>query len=627
VHPGDRFGRYQITRLIGRGAMGEVYLATDLEERRDVALKLVYKGPHPEDQEILDAERLGAELQKRLSEADPRVVAVRRYGEIGGDLFIEMEYIEGDDLSAVLSRGPVLPAFAAYVASELCGILENLRAFTTTIGDRQFVGVVHGDLKPRNIRLNLKNHVKVLDFGIAKALSNTSKYTMNLFASAAYCSPERLESQKMDAQSDLWSVGVLLYQMVAGALPFEGATREQVERRIRSSVPPPPLPESCPEPLRRIIFKMLAWDPEGRYATAAAVKEDLIRFQGNEPVMAGPVPEFDLESDATVRSAPTSGVESDKTVRTVIPGRGTSSAATLVRPRRSTSRNIAIGCLGVIGASILLAAGFGYMQYRFWQDADQLKTDIEAERVNNVGELWTRYQALEHRQHLPGLFHGARGALKKRLIAAADVVINEFRDNDAPAVYEPQWVQVRNQMAHALEIDPGDHGVLGRLRLADGHIDRIESSRLRGAARQKRLNSAIAKFMESAELMKHSPDPYLGLSRLYIYELNDTERAEEALNNASRNGHPMGRREMAQLADGYRRRADWAWKESRGAARIPEQERKYLDQAREDYRHAQELYTKAQFFGQSARNELAVIQGQQRVEQRMAELRGGLSSQ
>lgn len=630
LHPGDRFGRYRITRLIGRGAMGEVYLATDTETQQGVALKLVYKGPHPEDRDIINAERLGAELQKRLSGADSRVVGVRRYGEINGDLFIEMEYIEGDDLSVILSRGPVLPTFAAYVAIELCGMLENLRKFTTAIGDRQFVGVVHGDLKPRNIRLNVTNHVKVLDFGIAKALSNTSRYTVNLFASAAYCSPERLESQNMDAQSDLWSVGVLTYQMIAGRLPFEDSTHEQLERRIRSDLPPPPLPESCPEPLRRIVFKMLARDPARRYTAATAVKEDLTRFQRGEPVQAETLPQRTFDNDATTRSISLRIGDNDKTVRTVDPGRPKSVQPPPAPPqrRRTTASNIALGCLGLGGLLCALAAGFAFMQYRFWEDADKLKTDIESERVKNVNDLWTRYETLQNRQHVPGLFHGARGALKYLLIADADAIIKEYRDNDAPTIYEAQWIQARNSMARALEIDPGDHGVLGRLRLAEGHIERIEASKkLPPGGRQKHLNAALAKFTESAELMKHSPDPYLGLARLYVYDLRDADKAQDALSSAERNGHAMGKREMAQLGDAFRGRADRIWKQSRGFSKIPGEEREFLDRARQDYRHAQDLYARAGLFGDASRNQLQAIQGQQRVEQRMNELQGETASQ
>jgi serine/threonine protein kinase len=614
-----RYGQYQIIRLIGRGAMGEVFLAHDTETQREVALKIVYKGPEPEDQDILAAERLGAELQKRLSGADRRVVTVNRYGEMSGDLFIEMEFIEGEDLSTIMARGPVNPGFAAHVARELCEMLENLRTFTTTIDERRFTGIIHGDLKPRNIRINKQNQVKVLDFGIAKALTHTRKYTMNVFASSAYCSPERLETQNMDSHSDLWSVGVLLYQMVAHKLPFEEPTKERLERRIRSAESPGPLPASCPEPLRRIIFKMLARDPARRYQTALEVNEDLARFQNGHQVRAeafrAPQP---LDRNGTVRTTPPvqqRGVD-DGTVRS---GR---EVPLLTKYRRS---NRALGCLAAFGVACLIVFTYVSMQLNFWNDADKLKTDLETEHVTSLDDAWSRYQALTKRMHLGAFLWGATGALRKRLVAAADETIAEYRNSDAPMVNEPQWVQARKNLSRALELDPGDSGIEGRLRLCEAHIDRIEANALRGAGRQKRLNAAVNKFDQAAELLKHSPDPYLGLATLYIYDMGDVDRAEDALKKAAHHGHRVGKRETAQLADGYRRRGDRTWRESRGFVRSPSQERDYLDRAREDYIHAEDLYREAGLFGDAARNEFQAIQGQQKVEQRLSALEGAVS--
>ncbi|MGI8959646.1 MAG: serine/threonine protein kinase [Bryobacteraceae bacterium] len=621
MNAGDRYGQYQIIRLIGRGAMGEVFLAHDTETRREVALKIVYKGPEPEDQDILDAERLGAELQKRLSGVDRRVVTVNKYGEKSGDLFIEMEYIEGEDLSAVMARGPVNPGFATHVARELCEMLENLKAFTTTIGDRRFTGIIHGDLKPRNIRINKQNQVKVLDFGIAKALTHTRKYTMNVFASSAYCSPERLETQNMDSHSDLWSVGVLLYQMVAHRLPFEEPTKERLERRIRSPQPPDPLPPLCPEPLRRIILKMLTRDAAGRYQTALEVNQDLARFQNGQQVRAEaarPIQAFD--NNATVRTAQPvreKAVE-DRTVRS---GRNV-----LPSTKRNRS-NRALGCVAAFGVVCLIVFTFVSLQLNFWNDADKLKTDLETEHVANLDDGWTRYQALAKRMHLGMFLWGAKSTLKKRLVAGADETITEYRNSDAPSVYEPQWVQARNNLSRALELDSGDNSIQGRLRLCEGHIDRIDANAFRGTARLKRLNAAVNKFNEAAELMKHSPDPYLGLANLYIYDLSDVEKGEDALKKAAHRGHPVGKRETAQLADGYRRRADQIWRESRGYIRSPSQERDYLDRAREDYIHAEDLYRRAGLFGDTARNQFQAIQGQQKVEQRLTALEGGTISQ
>lgn len=621
MNAGDRYGRYQVLRLIGRGAMGEVYLARDTGSQRQVALKIVYKGPEAEDQDVVDAERLGAELQKRLSGFDSRVAVVNRYGEINGDLFIEMEYIEGEDLSAILCRGPLNPGFATHIAIELCAMLENLSAFTTTIADHQFAGIIHGDLKPRNIRLNPQNQVKALDFGIAKALSNTRKYTMNVFASTAYCSPERLETQNMDSHSDLWSVGVLLYQMLSGRLPFDEPNKERLERRIRSSAPPPPLPPSCPEPLSRIVFKMLSRDPARRYQTATEMKEELARFRRGEAVLAGP-PSF--ESDATVRTTgPLTSDDADGTVRTTAGVPGTPPPPIQWPPKLQKRSRNTLGCLAAFGVVCLVMFIVFLTQVDFWNQADKLRVDLQTERVTNVDDAWARYQALAKRAHLGVLLWGARNALKRRLIAAADEVILDYRNNDAPTVYEAQWALAKAHLAHAMELDSDDNQVKGRLRVCEGHLDQITGDRSRSPARQKYWNVAVAKFNQAADLLKKSPDPYLGLARIYVYELNDMDKAEDALKQAARYGHPTGKRETAQLADGYRRRADRFWKEARGLTDVPDEERDYLNKARQDYIHAQDLYQQVGLFGDALRNQMLAMQSQQRVEERLSQMQWG----
>ncbi|MDP8979835.1 MAG: serine/threonine-protein kinase [Acidobacteriota bacterium] len=614
MNPGERYGRYQIVRIIGRGAMGEVYLADDTETPRRIALKVVYKGPDPDDEEVLEAERLGAELQKRLGGVDQRVVIVNRYGSLNGDLFIEMEYIEGEDLSTILAREALPPRRAAEIAAELCEMLENLRDFTTTIADKNFTGVIHGDLKPKNIRISASGEVKALDFGIAKALSHTRKQTLNVFASTAYCSPERVETHSMDTHSDLWSVGVLLYQMISGSLPFEEPTKERLERRIRFGNPPDPLPEACPEPLRNIVFTMLARDPARRYQSATDVRLDLTAFLAGAEVSARPV-----DNDATVRTSvpanvPASG-DSDATVRT------TPSAP----PRRPqiaytpSYRPSTFGCFaaflgfGIVGLIVFL------WQNSYHNDAVHFQTELQTERIANLDQAWTHYQQLAARRHVPLLLWGAQRALKNRLVSAADQTILEYRNNDAPAIYENQWKTAHEDVVRAYELDPGDSAVKGRMRLCEGHLDRIDA---KGAARQKKLSSAIAKFQEAADLLKKWPDPYLGLARLYAYDLGDMDRAEEAINKAVEYNHPMGKREQAQLADGYHRRADRTWRDSRAFTQHPAQEKDYLEKARQDYLRAQDLYQRIGVWGDSTRSQMQVLQGLQRIEQRLAQMQG-----
>ena len=638
MRPGDEFGPYRIVKVIGRGAMGEVYLASRGDEQ--VAIKVVYHGSDPEDEQVLEAERVGAELQKKLASVDSRVVRVRWFGQIKDDLVIEMEYIEGEDLSMVLSRGPLGPGRVAVIGIELCEMLENLHAFTTEVAGQQFLGVIHGDLKPRNIRLDTAGRVKVLDFGIAKALSYTRKYTQNVFASTAYCSPERLETQSMDAQSDLWSVGVLLYQMMAGRLPFNEPTKERLERRIRSWQPPDPLPAECPAGLRDIIFTMLARDPACRIQTVREAREDLERFIRGQPVLSHPPEAAAFENDATMRTTAadpmerlasgngdetvrTAVAEEDLTVRTSAPAEEPAAAhkprpfAVRIRGNRGKVLN---GCLMIAGLVAVGAMALAGQQFWVWNEGKQLEKDLETERVTDLNQGWERYRQLDSHSHIPFLLWGARRSLKARLLTAGDEVIREYRDADTPTVRENQWKQALTWFSHALETDPADKAVLGRMRLCEAHIERINAT---GVNRARNLNLAVMRFNEAADLLKRSPDPYLGLVRIYVYELNNMEKAEEALNKAAAYGHPAGNREKAQLADGYKRSADRIWRDAGRYASVPDQEKEYLEKAKKDYERALDLYQQVGLWGDAAAKRRQALQSLQAVENRLRQLHKG----
>jgi tetratricopeptide (TPR) repeat protein len=338
--------------------------------------------------------------------------------------------------------------------------------------------------------------------------------------------------------------------------------------------------------------------------------------------MAAPVPAGAVfDTDATVRTTPPAqpAVAADHTVRTlpVLP--------VPAKPRRS---HPLLGCVAVfLLIPLLILAVYFFIQVNFWNNAEKLKTDLQSERITNLDEAWTEYETLNKRSHLSVLLWGAERALRKRLVAAADEIISEYRDSDAPAVFEPQWIQARNNLARALELSPDDSGIQGRLRLCEGHIDRFEANNARGPTRQKRLNAALGKFEEAAALLKHSPDPYLGLASLYDYQLEDVDKAEDALQKAAHYGHPAGKRDTAQLADAYRHRAERMWRQSRGLTHEPEQERNFLDRAKQDYAHAEDLYQRAGLFGDSVRNRLQAVHGEQRVEQRLSELQGSPVSQ
>ena len=270
-----RVGPYEIVHEIGRGGMAVVFFATDRRNDRPVALKLVPAGTDRDAQEIVEAERWGAKLQEQFCQVSQNVPVLYEYGTEGGYFYIAMEYLEGRNLSEILGAGALSPKRATGIAIQLCRFLEAAHGFESTIDGRHLRSLLHGDLKPRNIRLLWLDKVKILDFGIAKALSLSRKVTRNDFGSINYVSPEWLESGEVDTYADFWAVGVLLYEMLAGVQPFQAPDTRRLERRIRSLEPPEPLGAPCPPPLQAVVAKLLAARPADRYGDARTIREDL----------------------------------------------------------------------------------------------------------------------------------------------------------------------------------------------------------------------------------------------------------------------------------------------------------------------------------------------------------------
>ncbi len=637
IAPASRHvGKYEIRRKLGRGGMADVYLAQDTALGHTVALKLIEHSPDPDTRDAIDAERRGAELQAHLQAIDPRVVRIYDCSDVDGFFYVAMEYIDGQDLSDLMRRGPLGLEFAVDVALAVAETLDHAHHLQVLVGGKDCHGMVHGDIKPKNIRIDAHGEVRVLDFGIAKALSLSRKLTRNEFGSVPYASPERLDAGEVNFLSDLWSLAVMLYEMVTGMQPYTAETTEQLERKIQSGVPAPPAPDPCPEALRRILAKALEPEPELRYQSAADLTSDLRAFRQGAPVRA--VAE-DLDStrrtsrrndDETRRTHPLAAApaaEQDTRRTGPVPAPQPSVPQPSARPPqpapqppkrfgRPARRRVpkwAQGAAALMGGFLLFAGGSGFLVYHRGQD---LKRAIDTEQLNTPDAIWNQWVQVSEGHASSWLLSGVRQDVKQHLVEAADRVISRYRSDDsAHPVKEPDWQAARDQMQHALSLDPDDK-VRARLRLCEGHLARINGMAHRDPAM---LNDAIGDFNEAARLMPASPDPWLGMARTYVYALKDIDKAYEALEEAQKRGFAWGSREKDQLADGYSTRADRTYWDSRNVYGMP-QERDQILRAQDDYRRALDLYLSIVPWGNSRDQVKNVENSLRSVETRLKEI-------
>jgi serine/threonine protein kinase/tetratricopeptide (TPR) repeat protein len=625
----QRVGPYEILEEIGRGGMAAVFLATDTRTGRRVALKLVPTGNDREAREIVEAERWGAKLQEQFCRASGHVPAVYEHGTEWGYFYIAMEYLEGLNLSEVIASGPFDSARAAGIAAQLCEFLEAAHGFQVTIDGRPLRSLLHGDLKPRNIRVTQGDRVKVLDFGIAKALSLSRKVTRNDFGSIAYLSPERLDSGEMDRQADFWAVGVLLYEMVSGGLPFQAPDTRRLEQRIQSGQPPASLGGRCTPGLAAVIGKLLAGRPEDRYAAAVAIREDLERVIAGQETQAEHEgwPVRATDQPPTRRTRHPERVEDEVTRHTQKPkaAQGTTVAqpSDLVGQTQPSpgARGTFISRRPLLRAVLLLVAlATGCNEIGVATVASRLAGTVPTRELDGLAEVWDQYDALSRRSLKIGVI-GLKHALAQQTAMLGDRVIANYR-TALPSVRETQWRLAREALARAVSAVPSRR-LKASLWYCDGHLHRIDGEARKARGRtveaQQEFTDAVTAFRESAELRPNWPDPFLGLARTFIYGLEDVDRGADALTQAQRFGYTPGDRETTQLADGYRARGDTLTRTARTLAGLA-QEQEYLTRAAEAYRRALDLYAKVVSFADVARAMRLTQRALGQVEQRIADL-------
>jgi len=272
--------RYRLKEKIGSGGMADVYLADDLLLGREVAVKVLHQ-QYASDPSFIQRFRHEAQAAANLNH--PNIVNVYDWGSEGDLYYIVMEFVEGRDLKTIIqSEGRLLPERAAEIAAEICAALQFAHRNN----------LVHRDIKPHNVFITNMGQVKVMDFGIARE-GNGGGITQTgvVMGTPQYISPEQAQGMAVDGRSDIYSVGVLLYEMLTGRVPFDDPNPVTVAyKQVREDpVPPSVIDPEIPPTLEAIVMKAMAKNPANRFQSAQEMKADLLRFLEGMPVTATPV--------------------------------------------------------------------------------------------------------------------------------------------------------------------------------------------------------------------------------------------------------------------------------------------------------------------------------------------------
>src|SRR6059058_5138542 len=359
-------GRYRVVRKLGTGGMANVYLAEDQELGRRVAIKLLDER-HAQDEQFV--ERFRREAKNAAGLSHPNIVSIYDRGEVEGTYYIVMEYLEGRSVKElIVSRGPAPINVAIDYARQILGALRFAHRNS----------IVHRDIKPHNVLVDGDGRLKVTDFGIARAGASEMTEAGSIIGTAQYLSPEQAKGAPVDQTSDLYSIGVVLYELLTGVVPFSGDTPVEIAMKHLSSPVEPPSAKRAdvPRDLDLVVLRALAKDPGDRYHSAEEMDADLARVARGAAV--SPATE-EAATAIIARPPPTAVTEVTQGPREPVPYAPPAAYYDYDEPRRRAVWPWIIALLFVVAAIV-----GGYFLY------DQIQTQLNGSKtvaVDNYRDL------------------------------------------------------------------------------------------------------------------------------------------------------------------------------------------------------------------------------------------------
>ncbi len=372
LEAGDSIGHYQVVSLLGAGGMGQVYLAEDAKLRRKVALKLL-PASYTRDESRL--RRFQQEARAASALNHPNILTIHELGEVNGEQFIATEFVEGETLRERLNRAPLNLAETLDVAVQIAGALAAAHK----------AGIVHRDIKPENIMLRHDGYVKVLDFGLAKLTEQQEPATQTaatenvdissglVMGTVKYMSPEQARGRQVDPRSDIFSFGVVLYEMIAGRPPFEGKNSNEVISTILKKEPSPLT--DVPEETQRLISRALRKKKEDRYQTIEDLLADLKSLKDQTVTNVGAQHQRGRWTGSAFSTREVAAISTATTIEYVI--------SEIKRHKTATA-------LGFVTLVILLA-GVGYLGYRYFFSRRLIDSIAVMPFVNESGDPELEY--------------------------------------------------------------------------------------------------------------------------------------------------------------------------------------------------------------------------------------------